>query len=216
MSKAKKAYKKAKGAAKSFFSKETWKGAVVCNQRDWGQAVAKGLVDAAAGFVGAAGGAFLGWVALPVGFAGNIAANKFGHSWASAMSVGMMTAPVDEAIGASRQAANTGFDIKAELSEGKERMSNYFGQVYRKFGLHKVFGEKQSGNSSEPTETVNGLGSTTFDTLDKIEQQIVSSGIENEGGVPFSRKPANAASAETALEAFSMNGLDDLNTPHII
>jgi hypothetical protein len=215
MSKAKKAYHKAKGAAKSFFSKETWKGAVVCNKRDWGQATAKSLVDMAAGFAGAAGGAFLGWVALPAGIAGNLFANKHGHSWASAMSIGMMTAPVDEAIGAGRQAANTGFDMKAELTEGKERMSNYFGQVYRKFGLHKVFGDKQ-GTSSGTSETVNGLGNATFDTLDKYEQQIVSSGIENEGGVPFSRQSAPAASEEQALEAFSMNGLDDLNTRHII
>jgi hypothetical protein len=213
--KAKAAYHKAKAAGKSFFSKDTWKPAVKCDQSDWGQTVAKSLVDLGAGFAGAAGGSFLGWAALPVGFAGNVWANKSGHSWARAMSIGMMVSPVDEAIGSSRRAAATGFDIKAEVSEGSERAKNYFGQVYRKFGLHKLFGKKDT--TSETTEeAVNGLAGATFDELDKFEQQIVSSGIEHEGGAPSIRKTAPAVYENPALEAFSVNGLDDLNTPHIL
>lgn len=216
--KAKQAYRKAKSAGKSLISKETWKAAVKSNQSDWPQALAKSAVDLGAGFAGAAGGAFLGWGALPLGFAGNLIANKTGHSWARALSIGMMVSPVDETIGAERKAANTGFDFNAEVSEGKERVKNYFGQVYRKFGLHKLLDNSQSNTSPDPTETatVNGLGSVTFDALDKYEQQIVSSGIEHEGGGASYQRSAPATAQETALEAFSMNGLDDLNTPHII
>lgn len=206
--------KKAKAAGKSFFSKETWKKAVKCDQSDWGETVAKTLVDVTAGFAGAASGSFLGWAALPVGVAGNVWANKTGHSWARAISIGMMTAPIDDVIGASRRAAGTGFDIKAEVSEGTERFKKYGTQVYQKFGLHKVFGK--SSATQETSETVNGLGNATFDELDKHEQQIVSSGIEYEGGVPSARHAASAASQQDALEAFSVNGLDDLNTRHII
>ena len=212
--KAKKAYQKAKAAGKSFFSKDNWKKALKTDQCDWTGALAKSFVDLGAGFAGAAGGSFLGWGALPVGFAGNVVANKTGHSWARAMSIGMMTAPVDETIGASRRAANTGFDIKSEISEGSERTKNYFAQVYRKFGLHKIFGEKTSDSSTETTETVNGLGTASFDALDKYEQQILSSGIEHES--PAGRSDKGAIPNETALEAFSVSGLDDLNTPHII
>lgn len=219
--KAKAAYQKVKATGKSLLSKDTWKAAVKCNQSDWAETIAKSVVDLGAGFAGAAGGAFMGWGALPLGFAGNVWANKTGHSWARAMSIGMMTAPVDEAIGASRKAANTGFDFKAELSEGKDRAKNYFSQVYRKFGLHKLFGDSDSAsNNTSPdpaeTATVNGLGSVTFDSLDKYEQQIVSSGIEHEGGAPSYQRTVTPAAQETALEAFSVNGLDDLDTPHII
>lgn len=217
MSKKAKNYQKAKAIGKSFFSGSTWKPAFKTDQSDWYQTAAKSLVDLGAGFAGAAGGSFLGWFSLPVGFAGNVWANKTGHSWARAMSIGMMIAPVDEAVGATRQAAGGGFDIKAEVSEGSERAKNYFGQVYRKFGLHRVFGSNSQSSTDPATEAVlNGLGTVTFDALDKFEQQIVSSGIEHEGGMPSSRQFATAVAQNNVPEAFSVNGLDDLNTPHIL
>jgi hypothetical protein len=219
--KAKAAYQKAKAAGKSFLSKATWSKAVKTNQNDWATTIATSLVDLGAGFAGATGGSFLGWAALPVGFAGNVVANKTGHSWARAMSIGMMTAPVDEAVGASSRTANTGFDLKTEISNGSERSKNYLSQVYRKFGLHKIFGNSASSastDSPDTSESVNGLGNASFDALDKYEQQILSSGIEHEGGAAPSGQRAASADAlqQTALEAFSVNGLDDLDTPHII
>jgi hypothetical protein len=203
-----------KDKSSSFFSSKTWKAALVDQPLGWGQTIANTLVDLSAGFVGAAGGSFLGWAGLPVGLAGAVIANKTGHTWARALSIGMMTAPVDETIGASRQATSTGFDFKAELDEGTQRMSGYFGKVYRKFGLHKVFG----GDSTVPenSETVNGLGNATLDSLDQFDQQIFSSGIENaQGGSAGSGgQPVNFT--DQPIEAFSVNGLDDLNTRHII
>lgn len=202
------------GKSDSFFSSKTWKAALVDHPNGWGQTLANTLVDLGAGFAGAAGGSFLGWVGLPVGLAGSVIANKTGHTWARALSIGMMTAPVDEAIGASRKATSTGFDIKAEMDEATQRMSGYFGKVYRKFGLHKVFGGNTT--TSENAETVNGLGNATLDSLDRFDQQIFSSGIENAQGTSAGSGSQPVNFTDQPIEAFSMNGLDDLNTRHII
>jgi hypothetical protein len=202
------------GKSDSFFSSKTWKAALVDHPNGWGQTVANTLVDLSAGFVGAAGGSFLGWVGLPVGLAGTVIANKTGHTWARALSIGMMTAPVDEAIGASRKATSSDFDMKAELDEATQRMSGYFDKVYRKFGLHKLFG----GNATTPenTQTVNGLGNATLDSLDQFDQQIFSSGIETAQSASAGSNSQPVNFANQPIEAFSVNGLDDLNTRHII
>ncbi len=203
-------------AKSSFFSKTNWKNAVVCSSSSWGETFAKTAVDLGAGITGASVGAFLGWAALPLGIAGNIAANKYGQSWARALSIGMMVAPVDDVVSAERKTDGS-FDMKAELAEGKQRASNYFDQLKRKFGLHKIFKPKQASTSELPKESkVDGLGYTGINNFAELESQVYANssnrGTSNQRQMNNSGNNANT----NAPDIFNMSGLDDLNTPHII
>ncbi len=216
MSKFKAAKNKAKQVGKGLTSAQTWKRAVKEAPANWSETIAQVLTDGACGIAGGIAGNFLGvWGmlgALPL----NILANKTGHRWLRTASIGMLATGFEDGVSTSRT-AETGFSLNNEVSDGTERVKIYFGKLKRKFGLDKIFGSKTTEQIIEE-QTVNGLGTSTIDALDKFEHQIISSGIEHEGSVPGTYQNSSSIPDNKAqfVEAFAVNGLEDLDTPHVI
>jgi hypothetical protein len=215
MSKLKAAKEKAKKIGKGLISGQTWKKAFKEAPSSWSETVAQTLADGTCGIAGGVAGNFMGvWGvlgALPL----NILANKSGHRWLRTASIAMLASGFEEAV--TSRTADTGFNLKNEVSDGSERVTKYLGQLKRKFGLDKIFGNKAPAQTTDTT-TVNGLGTATIDALDKFEHQITSSAIEHESGVPSSNQNRSGITTdkEDLVEAFTVSGLDDLDTPHVI
>jgi hypothetical protein len=215
MSKLKAAKNKAKEIGKGMLSVQTWKKSFKETPSNWSETLSQTLVDGTFGIAGGVAGNFMGvWGvlgALPL----NIWANKSGHRWLRAASIAMLASGFEEAV--NSRTADAGFDLKNEVSDGKERVKKYLGQMKRKFGLDKVFGSKPPAQTTTDTPTVNGLG-TTIDALDKFEHQITSSAIEHEGGAPPTNQNSSSETMDKSnlVEAFTVSGLDDLDTPHVI
>jgi hypothetical protein len=217
MSKLKAAKNKAKAVGKGLLSGSTWKKSVKEAPLDWSETIAQVITDGACGIAGGIAGNFMGVWSLAGALPLNIIANKTGHRWLRAASIGMLATGFDDVISSTRT-AETGFSLKNEMSDGGERVKIYLGQIKRKFGLDKIFGTKAPNQSSSDAQTVNGLGTSTIDALDKYEQQIMSSGIEHEGSnsAAYQNSPGIAENKSHFVEAFAVNGLDDLDTPHVI
>ena len=205
---------------KKLAEKETWKGAVIVPKqsrpKDWTEVTANVVTDVTAGVIGGTTGSFFGKYSVPVGLAASIVGHIYGQRWMTALGIGLIAAPFDP-FKAGRVAEGTGFSLKAEFEAGKQRTRDYVETLKEKFYINKLFGKKQSDQSSDSSETpdtptVNGLDpgveKATLDRLTDYDQQIISEGIERQasgGGAP----PDGAA---------YMNGVD-LNLdelPHII
>ncbi|CAN5729556.1 hypothetical protein BH11BAC7_BH11BAC7_21370 [soil metagenome] len=214
MSKFKAAKNKAKQVGKGLTSGSTWRKAIKEAPSNWSETIAQVVVDGALGIAGGVAGNFLGVWSLAGALPLNIWANKSGHRWLRAASIGMLATGFEDVASSSRTA---GFSLNNEMSDGTERVKVYFGQLKRKFGLDKIFGAKTPAQTSEE-QTVNGLGTSTIDALDKFEHQIISSGIEHEGSVPRANQNSSSTADSKAdfVEAFAVNGLEDLDTPHVI
>jgi hypothetical protein len=216
--------KKAKETAAGLFKSTTWKKAVSEDKSSWAETIAQTVTDVGLGLTGALVGSYLRVAALPVGVGLNVWANKSGLRWLRSASIGMMTSPLDEQLGINTKTAKAaGVNLKDEMETSKEHMKSYLSQLKSKFFLDKIFKGKNSSQSSTvenstpdtSTPPVNGLGidPKTFDALEAYEQQVISHAVEHEA--TKSQKTATDAVAYNS-SAFVIEGLDDLDTPHVI
>src|SRR6476620_456394 len=109
---------KAKEAAKGLFKGSTWKAAVKEDSMDWSETTAQFVVDTVAGIAGGAAGNLFGPFAMIPAVPLNVIANKTGHRWLRAASIGMIASGFEDSVSAHKT-ADTGFNLKNEFADGK-------------------------------------------------------------------------------------------------
>ena len=215
--------KEAKKSTLGIFKSSTWKKAAVEERSNWAETFAQTVTDVGLGLTGALVGSYLRVASLPIGVGLNVWANKAGYRWLRSASIGMITAPLDEQLGInSKTAKGAGFNLKDEMQTSKDHMKMYLSQLKSKFFLDKIFKKKDSASNtntdstSDNTTPTNGLGidPKTFDELEAFERQVTSQAIENSAGSVATQRTSNGSAYKS--NALTIEGLDDLNTPHVI
>jgi len=158
--------------------KEKWKAKALKEMKtegDWkNTGIKTGIEMLLSVLVGGAIGSTIGKPSLVLGLATTAFGHYTGVNWLPPIGIGMMAS--SNPLG-TKQPTVSGFDIKTEVQNAKDRLVGFKDSLLQRTYLDKII--KPTGNSGSG-ETTNGFGSVgdNNDALRQVEDQLVRSAIE--------------------------------------